>query len=99
MVAMNGVKLFSRVRERNKKMGARVPSLAKRNAYGVTRRRGGFARHFATAGTPGCPLPPREVFAKLNAGLPAAQRYKRLGNVDGPVAADICRAPLATSLT
>jgi hypothetical protein len=49
--------------------------------------------------TSGGKRPPREAFAKLNAGLPAAQRYKRLGKVDGPVAADIYRAPLAASLT
>jgi hypothetical protein len=47
----------------------------------------------------GAKLPPREAFAKLNAALPVAQRYKRLGQVDGPVAADIYRAPLSASLT
>lgn len=40
--------------------------------------------------------PPREVFAKLNSRLPAWQRYKKLGEVTRPVAADIYRAPLET---
>lgn len=44
-------------------------------------------------------LLPREAFARLNASLPSAQRYKRLGQVDNPVAADIYRAPLSPSLT
>jgi hypothetical protein len=49
--------------------------------------------------TSGGKLSPRDAFAKLNASLPSAHRYKRLGQVNSPVAADIYRAPLAPSLT
>lgn len=42
---------------------------------------------------------PREAFARLNNALPLAQRYHKLGHVTAPVAADIYRAPLASSLT
>jgi hypothetical protein len=38
--------------------------------------------------------PPREAFAQLNAALPVAERYKKLGEVTTPVPADIYRAPL-----
>lgn len=37
---------------------------------------------------------PREVFARLNALLPPWERYKKIGEVNRPVPADIYRAPL-----
>lgn len=42
-------------------------------------------------------LAPREAFARLNALLPPAQRYKKLGEVSCPVPADVYRAPLAVA--
>jgi hypothetical protein len=39
---------------------------------------------------------PREMFEKINARLPARQRYKKLGHVMRPVPADIYRAPVET---
>jgi hypothetical protein len=40
---------------------------------------------------------PREMFEKINARLPAWQRYKKLGHVTRPVPADIYRAPMESS--
>ena len=37
---------------------------------------------------------PRELFARLNAVLPPWERYKKIGEVNHPVPADIYRAPL-----
>jgi len=44
----------------------------------------------ASAKMPGTP---RAKFAVLNAGLPAWERYKKLGEVSRPVPADIYYAP------
>lgn len=37
---------------------------------------------------------PREAFARLNATLSASERYKKIGEVTRPIAADIYRAPI-----
>jgi hypothetical protein len=72
-----------------------LPRLSGRLIYGVfltkrLRQRLKKARHRR---------PPRPAFAELNDMLPAWERYKKLGEVTRPVAADIYCAPVDRTIT
>lgn len=69
--------------------------LAGRCIYGAFRT-SAMKRHLARSSEGGAP---REDFARLNEKLPAWERYKKLGEVNRPVPADIYRAPIERSST